>query len=538
MSDLYWLVLIPILAAVVAYFVPVRISRILAIVIQFILGYLAITRLIIVRQEGPHTEVIGGWPARIGIALRVEHFSINLVLTSIILFTVIYLYIWGKPYINRTFLFLFLVFQGLMQGVFLSTDLFNIFVLVELSTVVISALIMHKKDSASNYDGIIYLLTNIVAMSFFLFGVGLLYKMMGVLDLDSIHELADKLEKPGQLILPYAFLITGVSLKSALMPLFSWLPKAHGTPAAPSVVSAILSGLYVKSGVFLFYRIQSAFHPLINTRDLFLTIGIITAIVGFVLAIAQTDIKLMLAYSTVSQIGLVMIGMNCDHAYAQTGALYHIINHAIFKGTLFLTAGMIIEHYGTRRIENIRGLWRTRPALAAATLMAVLGIIGAPLFNGSMSKYWIGYGADKPWINVAFFVINLGTIVTFVKYSQMFWGRPGTALMGKSKPVGSRIRTVVVVFMGTLCLMEGVFSESVIQLLFQVTMPIEWPLYWQKSLVFGLSLGSGLVIYYGIIKRWSFFKRVKGLELSFNGICLTIIGFFVGILLVLQLTHS
>ena len=537
MVQLFWLVLIPVITSIILLFLPLKPGKVVAIFVQGSLGIIGIFGFLFVRTNGEQIQSIGGWPQQVGILLRGELFSINMVLLSTLLFFFIFIYNWYKEYVDKTFLMLLLVFQGMVNGIFLSIDLFNIFVLVELSTVVISILIVYKQEKRSIYDGIVYMMTNIVAMSFFLFGLGILYKTTGVIDLLSLKVYIQNQGTATSLILPYAFIITGVSLKSALMPLFSWLPKAHGTPGAPTVVSAILSGLYVKCGVYLFYRIQQVFQPAIDTRELFLILGLITAVVGFLLAIAQKDIKLILAYHTVSQIGLIMTGMNMENLYANQGALYHIINHALFKATLFLTAGMLIDHYGTREVSRIRGVWREKPLLAAATLMAVLGITGAPLFNGSISKYWIGYGANDAWINNALFLVNLGTIISFVKYSGMLWGRPQSSAVRIRATPSEKLMTAVVLTMGVLCLLGGLLSEPLTQILFGASMPIIWAEYWQKALLFLLTLVAGVAIYYGILRRWSFLQKPKGFELTFNGISLSIGAFFMFIVVYLAIQY-
>jgi multicomponent Na+:H+ antiporter subunit D len=551
MVHLFWLILVPVIAGLAVMSLPLKWGKGLSVAVQALMGTLGVIVFLAVRQNGEQVQIIGGWPQVVGIALRAELFSIDLVLLSTLLFLFMFCYNLNKPYVNKIFLFLFLIFQGLVNGIFLSIDLFNIFVFVELSTVVISLLIMFKQDSESIYDGMIYLMTNTVAMAFFLFGIGMLYKTLGAVDLVSLTALIAEQESSANLILPYAFLITAVSLKSALMPLFSWLPKAHGTPGAPSVVSAVLSGLYVKCGIFLFYRIQTIFRPAIDTTHLFLILGLVTAVVGFILAIAQKDIKLVLAYHTVSQIGLIMIGLNMDHPYARIGALYHIINHALFKATLFLTAGLIIEHYQTRKISRVRGVWREMPMVAAAMLMAILGITGAPLFNGSMSKYWIMYGADDTWMNLALYLVNLGTIVSFVKYSGMLWGSRADVQADpdlrqrqqtRSDPQGHPTRpavntTIVVLVMGFLCLLGGLLSEPLTRLLFGIDLPIEWRQYGQKTLAFAVMLLAGALIYHGWLKRWRFFQTARGFELSLNDICLTIAGFFAGMVIILKIWH-
>src|SRR5699024_12776643 len=111
-------------------------------------------------------------------------------------------------------------------------------------------------------------------------------------------------------IIPFAMMMVTVSLKTAVIPLFSWLPKAHGTPSAPPVVSALLSGLYIKTGVYLFIRFVNMYSPVIDMKEFFFVIGLLTSIVGFVMSLGQHDIKLILAYRTVSQIGLIMIGLH------------------------------------------------------------------------------------------------------------------------------------------------------------------------------------------------------------------------------------
>lgn len=541
MISLFWLILIPIMISISLVFLPLKLGKVLAVFAQLLLGTLGILAFLYIREFGTQIQSIGGWPRPVGIILRAELFSIDLVLLCILIFFFSILYSLKDDYFDRTFMMLFLMLQGLIIGVFLSIDLFNIFVLIELSTVIISVLIMYKRDSKSIYDGMIYLMTNIVAMSFFLLGVGILYKSFGVVDLISLKSMMANPETSAKLILPYSFLITAVSLKSALMPLFSWLPKAHGSPGAPIVVSAVLSGLYVKSGVYLFYRIQEVFSPTIDTRFLFLILGIVTAVIGIVLAIAQKDIKLILAYHTVSQIGLIMTGMNMEDAYARFGALYHVINHAFFKATLFLTAGMIIERYKTRRIDQIRGIFSEMPVVAAATLLSVLGITGAPLFNGSISKYWIGQGVSSVWVEYALLLINLGTIISFVKYSDMLWGKSSierSVTESSTRSRNSVSKSLVVLLMGIICLLGGVFSEIITRTLFNTELPIDIGGYIQKAGIYFASLGVGSLIFYRLVHRRSYLHLTRRFELSFNGTSMAIGVFFAGMVVMLSVMYG
>ena len=398
MINLHWVILLPIIFGTIVKLVSIKTAKKIIVLFQTTLLVLAIMIFIDVRKNGTVLENIGGWPDTIAITLRADLLASAMVLLTCFLFLAMIIFVHNKNYADHLFFFLFLSLESLIIGIFLSNDLFNVFVLIEAATLIITVLIMYKKANVAIYDGLMYFLINVVAMSFFLMGLGMLYKKIGVLDFYALETAVSQVKDPQTLILPYAFIITAVSLKAALMPLFSWLPKAHGTPSAPSVVSAILSGLYVKTGIYVFLRFQSAFSQLIDTSELFVIIGFVTAIAGFILALSQKDIKLLLAYSTVSQIGVIMIGLNLNSPLAYWGGLYHLINHAIFKSTLFLTAGMIISEYKTRNINQVNGVFEHMPAVGVATILSILGIIGAPLFNGSISKYLISSGSSGTWI--------------------------------------------------------------------------------------------------------------------------------------------
>ncbi|MPW25753.1 proton-conducting membrane transporter [Alkalibaculum sp. M08DMB] len=532
MIDLLWIILLPIIIAAFSMILPIKLSKYIIVIMQICLVIIAFINFAYVRVNGIVLQSIGDWPSNVSITLRADLLATVMVLLTVILFLAMVLYNTKQKYLNNLFLFLFSVLEGLIIALFLSNDLFNVFVLIEVATVVISVLIMFKKDSQSIYDGMLYLLINVVAMSFFLLGVGMLYKALGVIDLFGIESAVSRLDSADSIILPYAFIITAVSLKAALMPLFSWLPRAHGTPSAPSVISAVLSGLYVKSGIYLFIRIQDAFASQIDTSEYFLIMGFITAVVGFILATAQKDIKLILAYGTVSQIGLIMMGLNMNHIETTWGAIYHIVNHAFFKSALFLTAGMIIDEYKTRDVYKIRGVFKRMPIVSIASIFAILGVTGAPLFNGSISKYLIAYGTSGSWAEYGLLFINLGTIIYIVKYSQMFFGLD-TGIRCRS----DFYRNTVVFVLGIICFIGGIFGEKSIEFLFDVKMPVDPLLYGTKAIIFIITLFIGILIYHGFLINSKFLSKLNKFELSFNEVCLTLTLFFSFTLVYLKITQ-
>ncbi len=514
---LYILIILPVFIGILTYFLSKKVAVIVCILAQVI--HLAYSVLVFFYSRQASLELsIGGWVPPVGISLFVDNLSAVMVLLVSFLFLMLLLFNIERHYVNNVFLMLFLIFEGLMTAIFLCDDLFTIFIMVEVSTIVVSLLIMSKRDSRSMYDGMIYLLVNIFAMTFYLFGLSLLYKQAGTFSLRLLKELMSDVTNVRALYLPYAFMLTAVCLKAALMPLFSWLPKAHGTPGAPSVVSAALSGLYVKGGIYLYLRITGAFY-IIDTSQFFLIAGIITAFAGFVLAIAQTDIKLILAYSTVSQLGLIMITVNMGSEVAYWGGVYHILSHAIFKTVLFLSAGMLIEEYKTRNINEMHGAFKRMPWVSSAAIFAILGIIGAPFFNGSISKYLISHGSDNILMDIILIIINLGTLTIFTKFIKIFSGD------GK-KAKTSILRRVIIFILGFMCLLGGLFGSPAIEFLFGFSAKINAGEYFGKTFIFVTSLIVSYLIYFKFLYGKKILLKIRDFDIGFNAIAMSIVIFF------------
>lgn len=518
-----WFVMTPVLTALALYILPFKkAGKIIAVAAQAVMICFAF-HIFFMCREGNVLVRIGNYSNGLGISLKADTLSsVYLILLTFIFFVAVIYNFNGKT--GRLFWFLLFVWEGLLSGIFLSCDFFNIFVLLEVVTVVVSIFIMFKRDNRSMYDGMVYLMVNTVAIQFYLFGAGYIYKLTGTLDMDIAAEAIKSIDRES-LLLPYALIMTSVSLKCALMPLFSWLPKAHGTPGAPSAVSAILSGLHIKSGIYLFIRFQTVFAN-VAIPEFFLVTGIITGIAGFIFALSQTDIKLILAYHTISQIGMIMIGLGASDVYSYTGSVYHIVNHAVFKSALFLSAGIIIHSFGTRDIYKIRGVLRRIPLMGAATIMAVFGITGAPFFNGSISKYFIMAGAN--WVvNGAIIFINLGTIISFIKYSSILFGHSDNWHESKKINAGQQ---AAVMILGITCFAGGIFGEQFIGFLFGIDISVDTTGYLEKAALFILSVIAGFLIYRYYIKKSALFRKIRGIELSFRGICVSIGLFFALIL--------
>jgi len=546
MGMLPYLVIVPILIAMLLYLFPVaKAAKFIAITAQGGIMVLA-AKIFFSSRQGEIIVNIGDFESFMGITLRVDMLSsVFIVLTTFVFFIAIIHCFFSNP--GRLFWFLLFVWEALLIGVFLTRDLFNIFVLVEVATVVVSILIMYKRNNRSMYDGMFYLMVSIVVMQFYLLGVGYVYRLAGVLDMEAATAVLSELDS-SQLILPYALIITAISLKCALLPLFAWLPKAHATPSAPTAVSALLSGLHIKSGVYMLIRVQELFSSL-DSSGFFLVLGLVTGVVGFTLAIAQKDIKLILAYSTVSQVGMIVAGLSIQSSFAYIGSLYHIVNHALFKSALFLCSGIIVKTYGTYNINKIRGLFKRLPVVAVASILAILGITGAPLFNGSISKYFIMY--DTNWIVTAMLMfINLGTITVFIRFSTIFFGTPeptsdngadtadktkhGDQIMGDDKVRINEQATVLL--LGVICFAGGLFGAQFIQFLFDVEVYVDAAGHLEKAALYLASALIGFLIYRFYVQKSSSLKRIRNFDLGFRAMCIATGGFFAAVMLYLNLT--
>ena len=522
---LAYFVIIPILIAVFLYlFSSVKSGRIIAIIAQAALVAFSFYLFTISRAEARIT-VIGIYEGSLGIVLLSDNVSSAFILLTSFIFLIASIYSFHE---NNTRLFWFLLFlwEGLLIGIFLARDFFNIFVLMEVLAIVVVILIMFNREKRSLYDGIIYLMANLVAIQFYLFGIGYIYMITGTLDMYLAAQAIAELDR-SSVFLPYALIMTSIAFKCALLPLFSWLPKAHGTPSAPASISAILSGLHIKSAVYLFLRFHQVFEG-VAAREFFLVVGIFTGIVGFIMALSQKDIKLILAYHTISQVGLIMAALNIGDIYSYTGGLYHIFNHALFKSCLFLTAGIIAELYKTREIYKIQGVFKQMPVVGLATLLAIFGITGAPFFNGSISKYFIVSGAN--WIlNGIFIFMSLGTIISFVKYSTILWGNPNVS---QTFVKVDKCRQYTTLVLGLFCCFGGIFGAQFIEFLFGVQVSVNVFGYIEKVVVFLASLAIGYLIYKYFVKSSSLLGYISKARLNFRGMCASMGLFFAVILIV------
>lgn len=518
----YLLVMLPISVGLLLYVFNRFLSNAAAVGIQFILFSFSVYY--VVRTQSVVIQLpLLSVPLPYGMLLEIDALSAIMLFLNNLLFLTFTIFSYHKNYMNRLFLFLFLSLQGLINALFMSTDFFNVYILIEVATITVSILIMFKKDRQSMYDGMLYLTVNMIGMAFFLFGVGLLYKSFGVLDFKHIATGIRNLENPKALNLAFSFLLTGIGLKAAILPLFSWLPKAHGTASAPSIVSAVLSGIFVKVGVYMLIRIQFMFAPIIDMQSVLLVLGFTTAIAGFIFAIAQSDIKLILAYHTISQIGLILIGLGGTESLNYQGGVYHILSHGIFKSLFFILAGVLSEIYKTRKIAKMKGLWQISKPLSCILLVAVFSITGAPFFSGGYSKYFISYGYTSTLFKFMFTLVNLGTMISFIKFVHVIFIKSD---LPSSKLHLRKNEWFALGILASACIILGLGGNFASVWLLHEPMTFSPLNQLVKLPVYILNYAIAFGLYTFWLKKSRLLPRIRRIELTFNSINIAIVTFF------------
>lgn len=380
-----------------------------------------------VRRTGAISYHLGGWPPPFGIELAVDHFSAMMVvlISSLQLLVLVY----AKRGLGRAlesrrhfFFSLYLLLGVGLIGMSVTGDLFNLYVFLEVVALTSYALVAVGERPAP-IAAFRYLIIGTLGAMFYLLGVAHVYGLTGSLNYADVAERLAALPKGSSVSVAVGFMLVGFAIKAALFPLHAWLPDAY--TYAPNVTTALLGAVGIKIGAYGIYRIL--FTVLRADQDLALvpvveTLGMLAAvaiIVGSVLAIAQTDLKRMLAYSSISQIGYVLLGFSMMNASALTGAVLHIINHALMKSCLFLTTGAIQARLGHRDIRHLSGVGKALPISMASFTVAAISMIGLPPTAGFFSKWYLVLGAVEGdhWLYVL--VILGSSLLTAVYFFRV-----------------------------------------------------------------------------------------------------------------------
>jgi multicomponent Na+:H+ antiporter subunit D len=364
---------------------------------------------------------MGSWLPPIGIAIAVDGFSLLMafVVSGLGLAACVFSY---KYITNRKpeyYTVLLLVISG-MFGISITGDLFNLYVFFEIMSVSSYVLVAWMRTKESLEGAITYLLINAFATTLILLGIGMIYGITGTLNM---ADIAVKITPSVMLTTAMGLMMTGFIIKSALFPLHFWLSEAH--PAAPSPMSALLSGAVVNLGLYSILRVLFIAGTNLDGYYVLLVTGILSMVVGGFMALMQKDIKRLLAYGTVSQMGYCFMAIGLGTPLGLSAGLFHMLNHAVIKAMLFFSAGIVVYCTGIRNMNEMGGLAKKMPFTAACFAIGGFALAGVPPLSGFASKYMIYLATWEvsPLLTVLAIVMSGVTLAYYLKaFSAMFLG--------------------------------------------------------------------------------------------------------------------
>lgn len=495
--------LIPFLPAFAAFTVPLMYlsfrKRLLVMYYVFAISLvvLALSAVVAVEaftRETPLVFMAGGWPAPIGIVYVVDRpvallgLVTALVVAMIALYSVSYIVDEGYPWYS---ILLLGATSGIL-GVVYTGDMFNLFVMLEVTGVSAYALVMYYRYRATSIvSGLKYAFIGSLGTTLYLLAMGLTYSVYGTLNFVDFSLKLPVQKNPLQAIAYGVIMVLALwafSIKSGVFPNHFWLPDAH--PAAPTPISALLSGLVVNVGVIGLYKfiyIASWSTPpgtLASVKELVLLVmvvmGTLSALFGALLMNIQRDIKRLIAYSTVMNLGFLFMSVGCGTSHGLMAALYYITTHSLAKATLFLSAGLLIRVAGTRNLEKLAGLGLKYPVVGVALATSTLALAGIPPLPGFLAKLLLYEALFEYNVTLAMLMV-VASAIGLLAYMRLFYvvmlGVPSVEIKGLNARAASTslvVLTVITILVGVVFL----FSPQALQGIFkaaadQVTVNIE-----------------------------------------------------------------
>lgn len=413
--------------------------------------------------EGLIVVSIGGWSPPFCINLAVD--SISILFSVLIALVGLLISIYAVDYIREgateKYHTLYLLLLVGATGVVLTGDIFNLFVFFEILCISSYALVAYLGDRAGVESGIKYLIQGAIGTSLALIGIGILYGMFGSLNIGHIASNINSVESKA-LFVPLALLVTGFGVEGALFPLNGWLPDAHSS--APSSISAILSGIAIGVGIYAVARVIFTLFGVSSVFPFLAILGVLTLLVGEVSAFRQNNVKRMLAFSSIGQIGLIVFGLSIATSHGVAGGLFQVVSHGLGKSLLFMAAGYMIYRTGSMNISTFKGIGNRMPLTSIAFTIGAFSLVGLPPFAGFASKFLIIQGALLKQ-EILFFVLAvlvlLATVIEgayFLKVCQIIHFGGGSNRKKKDAPLVALVPMFILV---ALIVIIGIYPDLV-----------------------------------------------------------------------------
>jgi multicomponent Na+:H+ antiporter subunit D len=381
---------------------------------------------------------LGGWEPPWGIEYRIDVFNGLVLMMVSTAGAVIMPFAWRSVAAEidedkqAWFYCMFLLCMTGLLGIAVTGDAFNAFVFLEVSSLSSYVLIALGRDRRALVAALQYLIMGTIGATFYVIGIGLIYVLTGTLNIADISVRLQAIapEQVHAVVVALAFITVGLGLKLALFPLHVWLPNAYAY--APSMVSTFLAATATKVAVYLLVRFAYSVFGLtvdlgtLPAGTIVLVLSVAAMFVAAFVAIFETDLKRMLAYSSVSQIGYITLGIGLVNKAGLTGAIVHLVNHAMMKGALFLALGAVMFRINTNTLNDLAGIGRRMPWTMTAFTIAGFALIGTPGTVGFISKWYLVIGAlDHGYWWLAFLIVgsSLLALVYVGRVVEVIWFR-------------------------------------------------------------------------------------------------------------------
>ncbi len=428
----------------------------------------------------PWRYQLGGWPPPWGIEYVLDPLSGGMAVLVSALALVASVYAW--PYLQATdrsriglFDALYLLLTAGQLGIVATGDLFNLYVFFEISAIACYALLAMGGDRAV-LATFRYVLIGTIAASLYLLGLGYLYALTGTLNMaDLTVRLTEVVDSPTTAV-AVALIVVGLAIKAAVFPFHGWLPDVY--TYAPPPVTGFVAAVMTKVSAYALFRVLYFVLRAEESAAAALTFlgwaALLAIVAGSWLALAQTDVRRMLAYSSVSQMGYIILGFSLGTPIALVGALFHVLNHAVMKGCLFLVVGGVRWRTGVSDISGFAGMGRRLPFSMAAFTVAALSMVGLPPTAGFFSKWYLLLGAfeARAWAGVAALVISSGlSAVYFFRIIERAFVAPDpvtAATDARELPAGM---VAPVLALAAVVLLLGLFHQPIVTHVIQLALP-------------------------------------------------------------------
>jgi multicomponent Na+:H+ antiporter subunit D len=426
---------LPLIAAVITFIIGAGwVSRVIGLLVPIVVFIFAVFLIVATAEGEVLVSQIAGWPGGIAIAFVGDLFSALMLATSAVLvFTCLVFAYFAGLGIDRWFVPAVSIMTAGVYGAFVTGDLFNLFVMVEVALLPSYVLMSRSGVLTALRSARLYLIINLTASTLFLAGLGLVYGVTGTVNLAALAGLG---------VFPVVGVAVGVimiamMLKAALVPAHSWLPATY--PYTSPAVTALFSGLLTKIGAYAIVRIIAVvYEPDQLLTVIVITVCLVSMIVGVLGALGERTIRGTFTFQMVSGMGYILVGVVLAGAIGMAAVVFYLIHHMIVMTSLFLTGGTVEHEEGTGFIRRLGGLAKAHPVASLAFLMGALSLVGLPPFSGFWAKFGVltaAVDAKAVIVVVVILVVSAGTLVAMLKLgSGVFWGLPKGEQADESTP--------------------------------------------------------------------------------------------------------